>query len=546
MSRTIRFRHLIHTALLGAVACAAQSAEFVYQGRLDDRGAPANGRYDLRLAAYGDEKSASGLMAPIEFPGVEVRDGRFELRFEAPLAKEREAWLEVAVRDVGAGNFATIPGRSKAISAPLIGTCWSSTGDSGSNPATNFLGTTDVQSLVLRTGNAPSLRIEPASILTGGLPITASLVVGSHLNQARAGVRGAVIAGGGVISGNDPEWPLSPNRVSDHYGTVGGGAGNIAGDDAGTLKDRALATVGGGALNRASGQLSTVGGGSGNTADGSLSWIGGGDGNVASGWYSSIGAGQQNVASGERSTVAGGYKNAATGDQASVGGGWFNLASGESSSIAGGYENTGGGDRSTIAGGFGNLAGDVFSTVGGGTWNAAVAEYAVVPGGRANCAGGAHALAAGNQAKVRPANDPGSGSCAGLSYPGGEGDAGTFVWADHQLANFVSTGPDQFLVRAAGGVALNTNTLAAGTDLAVASRSAGANVDVLLRRTVPRGASTWLRPVTPPVLGCTSRAATAAATSTTRCGRPTGACGCSTTTRSSPPRADGRRLPTNA
>ena len=130
---------LLHAALLAALLPAAHAGEFVYQGKLDDRGVPANGRYDLRIAAYTDEKSASGLMAPIEFPSVEVKDGRFELRFDAPLAKDREAWLEVAVRDAGSVAYASLPGRSKAISAPLIGACWSATGDAGSNPATHFL-----------------------------------------------------------------------------------------------------------------------------------------------------------------------------------------------------------------------------------------------------------------------------------------------------------------------------------------------------------------------------------------------------------------------
>jgi hypothetical protein len=34
---------------------------------------------------------------------------------------------------------------------------------------------------------------------------------------------------------------------------------------------------------------------------------------------------------------------------------------------------------------------------------------------------------------------------------------GTFAWADGEFANFTSTGDDQFLVRAAGGVGLGTN-----------------------------------------------------------------------------------------
>jgi len=37
------------------------------------------------------------------------------------------------------------------------------------------------------------------------------------------------------------------------------------------------------------------------------------------------------------------------------------------------------------------------------------------------------------------------------------GDAGTFAWADAQGPEFVSSGANQFLVRAAGGVGINTN-----------------------------------------------------------------------------------------
>jgi hypothetical protein len=68
------------------------------------------------------------------------------------------------------------------------------------------------------------------------------------------------------------------------------------------------------------------------------------------------------------------------------------------------------------------------------------------------------AWAGGYRAKGRPASNPGgNGPCSDLpSYPGGNGDEGTFVWADRQDINFVSTGDNQFLIRAAGGFGLNT------------------------------------------------------------------------------------------
>ncbi|MBL8245470.1 MAG: tail fiber domain-containing protein [Rhodanobacteraceae bacterium] len=388
---------LLHAALLAALVPAAHAGEFVYQGQLDDRGQPANGRFDLRIAAYGDEKSADGLMAPLEFPAVEVKDGRFELRFDAPLAGDREAWLEVAVRDAGSSAYASLPGRSKAISAPLIGACWSVTGDSGSNPATHFLGTTDAQPLVLRTGNVQSLRIEPSSILSGGLPITANVIAGSGSNYIAAGVRGATIGGGGVpMGGSDPDFLNDfPNYVGDHYGTVGGGFGNKAGDFQGTVGDRAFATVAGGYLNTA--EL-----------------------------------------------------------HGSVGGGDFNNATGDG------------------------------ATVGGGIQNTASHAGSTVPGGTYNCAGGATSFAAGKRAIVRVGSSSGyaGAGCNGAAASGdADGDESTFVWGDSQEADFVSTGPNQFLIRAKGGMGLNGAPINDSVEFTMVADSDGTNyVNLFLRQ----------------------------------------------------------------
>lgn len=59
------------------------------------------------------------------------------------------------------------------------------------------------------------------------------------------------------------------------------------------------------------------------------------------------------------------------------------------------------------------------------------------------------------------------------------GDNGTFVWADDQGTDFISTGARQFLVRAAGGVMFNTNTLPipSGDDLLIGARPTGSGGD---------------------------------------------------------------------
>jgi hypothetical protein len=173
------------------------------------------------------------------------------------------------------------------------------------------------------------IRYEPVAISPN--------VIGGHFgNGVTAGVRGATIAGGGAAVNTDPDLPSEiPNLVTDHYGTVGGGLANRAGDGAGTTFDGALATVGGGRLNVASGFQSAIGGGLSNAASGAQSTVGGGSNNEAIGTYATVGGGTSNDAIGEHSAVAGGGFNVASGGYATVAGGQFNLAEGDHSFAAG-------------------------------------------------------------------------------------------------------------------------------------------------------------------------------------------------------------------
>jgi hypothetical protein len=103
-----------------------------------------------------------------------------------------------------------------------------------------------------------------------------------------------------------------------------------------------------------------------------------------------------------------------------------------------------------VAGGgapdFSNTASGKYASVLGGLSNAATGDFSVALGQR-SLAGADSSFAAGNQANVRqPSIDSGP-----------EGDIGTFIWADSQNTPFQSTGQNQFLIRAAGGVGVNTN-----------------------------------------------------------------------------------------
>jgi hypothetical protein len=156
-----------------------------------------------------------------------------------------------------------------------VGGFWSLSGNAGTNPGTNFLGTTDNQALEVRVNNARALRIVPDDI-------SPNLIGGHSGNGITAGVRGATIGGGGYYA--------DPNEVVGSYGTVGGGFNNTS--DLG-------ATVGGGGYGTASGLYSTVGGG----------YV-----NRAGGGYATVGGGIYHIADGEQATIPGGYDNEAAGD----------------------------------------------------------------------------------------------------------------------------------------------------------------------------------------------------------------------------------------
>ena len=110
-----------------------------------------------------------------------------------------------------------------------------------------------------------------------------------------------------------------------------------------------------------------------------------------------------------------------------------------------------------------NQAHGRYSTVPGGLQNVASGDFSVAMGQLAQ-AGGDYSFAAGRRATVRSDFQAGDG----------DGDRGTFAWADGQDQALVSSGDDQFLVRAQGGVWFGTGSVApvaidAGTFIATST-----------------------------------------------------------------------------
>jgi hypothetical protein len=124
-------------------------------------------------------------------------------------------------------------------------------------------------------------------------------------------------------------------------------------------------------------------------------------------------------------------------DYGTIGGGNLNLVSGNAGTVGGGSDNAVTNLVATISGGQANTASGGAAAVGGGKGNIASGLHATVPGGALNTAQGEASLAAGTHAQAL--------------------HTGTFVWGDWTEADFASTGNNQFLIRANGGVGINTN-----------------------------------------------------------------------------------------
>jgi hypothetical protein len=181
----------------------------------------------------------------------------------------------------------------------------------------------------------------------------------------------------------------------------------------------------------------TIGGASVNTIapDKEGQTIGGG-GNPAQGCGPSVNQACRNATSDDYATVSGGIGNLAA-QIATVGGGGYNRATANYATVAGGSDNT---------------ATATYATVGGGNSNTAAGQYATAVGGRLNCAGGDYSFAGGRSAGVRVGNGIGDGDCAPSSGDAG-GDEGSFIWADaSSVSTFNTSGPNQFAIRAAGGL----------------------------------------------------------------------------------------------
>jgi hypothetical protein len=369
-----------------------------YQGQLQDASGPVTDTHEMTFRLFDSESGAGQIGSELSFAAVSVENGLFQvdLDFGSEAFSDGPRYLEVEVAgavldprqkiapapmalsvlnlpemddtlaelNCASGQVAKWDGSQWACAtdvdttysagAGLIlsgttfsldtdhtdGLYWRRGGNAGTNPASDFLGTTDDTPFEIQVDGRQVLRLEPAD--------TPNFIGGSIVNTVSPGVIGATIGGGGCLDlGEIPCGSERPNQVTSDFGTIGGGLAN--------------------------------------TASGLKSTIAGGISNTASDWWATIGGGGSNVASANRATIGGGVGNTVSGFLGTIGGGLHNTASTAWATIGGGATNT---------------ANAGYTTIGGGRFNIAGGNYGTVPGGRNNEALGDHSFASGRRAKA--------------------------------------------------------------------------------------------------------------------------------------------------
>lgn len=175
-------------------ASCAQGTAFMYQGRLNDAGSPANGLYDLQFTVFDAVTNGNAVSDSLTNFSVPASNGLFvvTLDFGAGIFTGPDRWLDVAVRAAGATNFTELFPRQQLTPTPyaifansasnLLGNL-AAAQLSGTLPGSAFAGFTNSVALTngansfagTFSGNGTNLVNLNASQLTGGTVADARL-----------------------------------------------------------------------------------------------------------------------------------------------------------------------------------------------------------------------------------------------------------------------------------------------------------------------------------------------------------------------------------
>jgi hypothetical protein len=210
----------------------SQGTAFAFQGRLFDAGAPANGKYDLRLNLYDGITGGALVAGPVTNSAVVVSNGLFStvIDFGAGIFTGPRRFLEVGARsNTVAVGFTVITPRQELLPFPYGVTAENV---SGAIPASQLTGTLPTYALAGTYGNTVNFNNPGNSfsgsgsgltgVVTGlnGLTQGIGLVPGANVTLATNGNILTISATGAGI------WSM--NGTSAYYGSGNVGIGTAS------------------------------------------------------------------------------------------------------------------------------------------------------------------------------------------------------------------------------------------------------------------------------------------------------------------------------
>ena len=112
---------LLLVALIVAAGIAQAETAFTYQGRLGNAGQAADGLHDFRFRLFDDAAAGGQVGVDQSLSSVDVDAGIFtvQLDFGDGPFNAAPRWLEIAVRETGAGTYTTLTPRQRIGAAPF-------------------------------------------------------------------------------------------------------------------------------------------------------------------------------------------------------------------------------------------------------------------------------------------------------------------------------------------------------------------------------------------------------------------------------------------
>jgi hypothetical protein len=335
---------LLLTVGVHAASAAELSTGFTYQGRLLAGGAPANGRFDLRLALFSTSNGPNPIAPALAIPGVLVSNALFTttVDFGPNIFDGSAYWMEVALRPSDTtAPFRTLPSRQRLSATPYALFAASTPWSGLTGLPQDFADGVD-DNTTYTAGTGLSLNGTKFEVNFAGNGNSAAAARSDHTHSGQELIP-MLLANDGSRSGLDADFldGLDSSafwRLDGNFGTVAGlnflGTTDNEPLELKVNNQRALRlephakgpnVIGGSSANSVATGIggATIGGG-GTMNDGSgapdpnhveaeFGVVGGGLGNRVAGMAASIGGGRQNAVLREaaHATIPGGYRASA-------------------------------------------------------------------------------------------------------------------------------------------------------------------------------------------------------------------------------------------